>query len=1350
MAYLPTLPRRSWLERLSFALAAGAVIAGSVSLLGWWLRLDLLVQPLQDGSAIKSNEAFCALVLGAVLILVELGVTQAAWLALLPATVAGLTLAENVFGLDAHIDELLAADHLVIEAGVPGRMSAMASCCLLLISLVLAWRAVPRGARARLFAEAVISSIAAAAGFSTLLGYATSLPAVYRWGSTIATSPVGAATLLLLGVALLLLAWRETMKTEGGPPAWSPLPAVISCLTLTIILWIGLRERELTYLGAKTQTAMDTLATTINFELDRQAAGIERLARMWADAPPVAEAVWEADARNQWEDSAKNLGCVSLAVVNPEFHTIWVYPKAGNEGLLDYDHGSDIDPTAPRRPATLPSRRPAAAQPPDQAEHEVREIRRTAIEAARNGRAPVLSATLTLPGRGKGIAIYSAIVRHSPITQRREIGGFVAGEYLYRPFFASLVASYKPLTDYRIGIKIGNERVYESAVRPEDARNPDLALEKTYNIADRRIRLTLVPSALALEQERRFLPELALGAGFGITLLLGLSVHLARSARAGQRAAELSNKKLHAENEERRRVEARLKISDERLRLALDSTQIGIFEWNVAAGHVYYSPGLWAMLGYEHSRMPATVDAWQSLIHPDDLPLYRRRVESQLGGIASFIEPEYRVRDRHGEWRWVYTRSKTVAASSAGRPTRIIGTVQDITARREAEQALRESQAEARKLSLVASKTDNPVLIASPLGTIEWVNESFTRVMEYSLDEVVGKSPADFIHGAGTDPATVKQIRAAMASGQGLSADVVSHSKSGRKYHLRLELQPVRNETGELQNFIAIETDITARVATEHALRRAKSEADDASRAKSEFLASMSHEIRTPMNGVIGMTSLLMETQLSPEQREFVNTIRTSGEALLTIINDILDFSKIESGKLELEHMPFDLATCLEEALDLFALQGSAKKLEIVYHVDREVPMWIMGDITRLRQIVVNLVNNAVKFTPRGSIAIEVRRVPAPLIAAPRFLLEFAVRDTGIGIPPERLDRLFKAFSQVDSSTTRKYGGTGLGLAISQRLSILMGGGIRVESTVGRGSAFIFTIATEAAALPPEPALPPGLERLRGLSVICVEDHPVTQRRLRALLEPLGALCTIVPNASAALEVAPSLATPAALLVIDGDETEGASPLEALLPLKMPRLLMLPFGQTPPAAPADGEPFAALYKPFKTATFFQTLASLFVRSALPTVPVRTAAPFGRKLAEEFPLNVLLAEDNTVNQKVALRFLERLGYRADAVGNGLEAVTTLEARHYHLVLMDLQMPEMDGLEASRQIRRRLPADRQPKIIALTANAMQGDRERCLEAGMDDYISKPVKLHEVDAAIRRLFASSGTPAAVPPTR
>ncbi|HEX2855810.1 MAG TPA: ATP-binding protein [Opitutaceae bacterium] len=1309
MDLVPTLPRRTWLERVSIALTVGLVAISAFSLAGWWMRHEVWLQPFAGRAPIQANSAVCFLVLGLVMLAIQLGWTRLAWFALLPATLAALTLVENLSTNDFQIDALLATDFLGIDVEHPGRMGALSAACLLAAGLSLAWRALDRFSRARIFTEALAGSILTGVGISTLLGYGTGLRAAYFWGSRTAIPPVEAIALLLLGVALLLLAWRESMKNSESAPAWSPMPAVIGCLTLTIILWIGLRERELSYVSGKTQTAQDALATLLKRELDDQTNQLERLARSWSDGPENDPVRWAIDARTQLAESTR-MGCVSIAVLDPELRTRWIHPE-GNEGALGFVH-----PEIPER--------------------------REALEKARARNGPSVSATtdIVAPSRrpAKGIVIYTPIVRSGRIT------GFVAAEFIYTVFFRNLVALQPSLAaDYHIEATIGRESVYSTPGGANLAS--ELSVDKTYLIFDRRVQLRFTPAKVTLSHSSRFLPALALGAGVGITVLLGLSVHLARSARAGQRAAELSNKKLLGENEERRRIEARLKVSDERLRLALDSTQIGIFEWSVPAGLVYYSPGLWAMLGYDHGRMPSTVDAWQSLIHPDDLPLYRRRTESQLNGVASFIEPEYRVRARSGDWRWVYTRSKSVANGPDGRPVRIIGTVQDITARREAEQALRESQAEARKLSLVASRTDNPVLITSPEGNIEWVNEAFCRVMEYSLDEVVGKNPAHFMDGPEADGGEAVRIRAAMAQGQGISTDVVNYSKSGRKYYLHLEIQPVRRATGELENFIAIETDITARVETEQQLRRAKSEADAASRAKSEFLASMSHEIRTPMNGVIGMTSLLMATPLTADQEDFVHTIRNSGEALLTIINDILDFSKIESGKMELERTPLDLAVCIEDALDLFAVQASAKKLDLTYCLSPEVPTWIMGDVTRIRQVVVNLVNNAIKFTPSGSIAITVKPLRSILPETPMFL-EFAVHDTGIGIPADRVGRLFKAFSQVDSTTTRKYGGTGLGLAICQRLCQLMGGDVRVESAVGEGSTFFFTLQTEPAVVPPEGALPALPERLQDGVVLCVEKHPVTQARLRGTFAAWGASCRVVPDLAAAVKVAAELPQPPVLLVLEGAELSGLSPSEILPGIKCARLAIFPFGQTAPARENGHLPLAVVAKPIKQLNFMQAVVALF--SPTPAATAQKVAVEERPLAEEFPLAVLLAEDNPVNQKVALRFLERLGYRADAVGNGLEAVTTLENRRYDLVLMDLQMPEMDGLEASREIRRRLSPDRQPKIIALTANAMQGDRELCLDAGMDDYISKPVKLPEIAAAIRRQFGKKVAPSGTRP--
>jgi PAS domain S-box-containing protein len=1306
MDHANTLPRRSTSERASLALAVILVMAGVAVSTGWLFHFEAVIQPLEHKAPIMFNEGVCFIALGIALFGREFGVKTAPWAGMAAVVVGGLTTLECMFGVDLRIDELVVRDSLLIDTVQPGRGSVMAAACFVVAGITVFWRVSEKRARYRLFAEAVFGSVVGSVGFSTLLGYAFDLPAVYNWGTNTAMSAVTAGGLLLAGSALLLLAWRESMKDEGGPPAWLPMPAVIVSLTLTLMFWIGLREREVTYLEAKTATAEDQVATSIKSNVDQQMNLVDRLARNGADNPDTNMPAWQTDAAALFDES-KDLGCMAISLIDAGGSRLparWVYPVQENVGLVGFDHA-----TEPRR--------------------------LEGIEGAQSKNGPEIATTSNAAGTNKaGFIVYAPIGRNGSPTH------FVCSEYLYARFFASVFKQLKLSKDYTLVVTIGNTEMYRSML-PESGSQA-MPYERVFqNLFNERMRIALTPTKALLKTDRGYLPEMSLAGGLAITLLLGFTLHLARRASSGQYLSELSNKRLVAENEERRRIEARLKVSDERLRLALDSTQIGIFEWNVPKGHVYYSPGLWGLLGYEHARMPSTLEVWQSLIHPEDLPMYRKRTESQLNGIASFIDPEYRVRARAGDWRWVYMRSKSVLAGPNGRPTRIIGTVQDITIRRESEQALRESQAEARKLSLVASKTDNLVIIGSADGKIEWVNSAFCRVMEYTLEEVVGKDPGLLLGGPDTDAAQADLIRDEIAKGNGTNTEIVHYSKSGRKYYLHLEVQVVRDQAGHVENFIAIENDITSRVETEGQLRRAKAEADFASRAKSEFLASMSHEIRTPMNGVIGMTSILMETTLTPEQRDFVNTIRTSGEALLTIINDILDFSKIESGKMELEKAPFELALCVEEALDLFAPTAAAKRLEIGYHVEPDVPPWIVGDVTRLRQIIVNLINNAIKFTPTGSISIQVRRIaldpsvrPTP---AGRMRLEIAVQDTGIGIPQDRIDRLFKAFSQVDSSTTRKYGGTGLGLAICQRLCQLMNGDIRVESTLGKGSTFTVAFMTDAAQRPAEIAGPAlaGID-MGGSIALCIEDNPITRARLRTLFESLGATCAFANDPASAVEMAPTLASPPDLVILDLPDFESQKALELTVRIKCPRLVLFRLGQTPPPAPGDGFPYASVSKPIKTVSFLHALSLLGKSSGSSGIIVQ-ARHEDRPVAEEIPLAVLLAEDNAVNQKVALRFLERMGYNADAVGNGLEAVNALQARSYDLVLMDLQMPEMDGLEASRRIRRTLPPERQPKIIALTANAMQGDREICLDAGMDDYISKPVKMHEIVAAIRRQF-------------
>ncbi|MDD5223221.1 MAG: response regulator [bacterium] len=701
-----------------------------------------------------------------------------------------------------------------------------------------------------------------------------------------------------------------------------------------------------------------------------------------------------------------------------------------------------------------------------------------------------------------------------------------------------------------------------------------------------------------------------------------------------------------------------------------------------------------------------------------------------------------------------FVGNATALRDSAGKVVGAIEIVHDVSDRKRFEEALRHSEEQFRTL---VENVNIGVYrnTGGPQGRFLQANPAMARIFGCETVEELMQIPIADLY---QDPRERQEfINEVMREGHVRNKVLALRRKDGTPILTSCTADPHLNERGEIEWLDGVMEDVTERQAAGEALKRAKEAAEQeavatemATRAKSAFLATMSHEIRTPMNAIIGMSGLLLDGQMTAEQREFTRTIRNSGEALLTIINDILDFSKIEAGKLELESGSFDLRHRVESALELMGCRAREKGLELGCLIDAHTPAVVRGDSTRLNQILLNLVGNAIKFTDRGEVIVRVSA------AAPGFdgsvELRFAVQDTGVGIPHDKRDNLFQPFSQADTSTSRKYGGTGLGLAISKRLVEMMGGRIWVESEPGQGSTFHFTIRVQVAPEAPPVYLAREQPGLSGRRILVVDDNRTNREIVGRQITSWGMAPLTASSAREALDLlsrgerVDALVTDLMMPEMDGLELcrrVQELPGGAELPL-----VLMSSAETG-LDPECREHFrAVLLKPVRASRLYDSLVEIF-RPGVATRPEPgDAMGFDREMGRRYPLRILLAEDNPTNQILAREVLGRLGYGVEIAGNGLEVLEALQRKPYDVILMDVHMPEMDGLDATREIRRRFSAADQPRIIALTADAMEEDRRKCLAIGMDDYLSKPLLLPDLIAALQRsALRQAPAPASAP---
>ena len=816
------------------------------------------------------------------------------------------------------------------------------------------------------------------------------------------------------------------------------------------------------------------------------------------------------------------------------------------------------------------------------------------------------------------------------------------------------------------------------------------------------VTLTFAVVAIAIEVTRSTVGHEPYIPIYMLSLLAGIAI-------VGGYSQEILMRLIWQGWDKARRTQTALAETEDRFQAFMQHIPLLVWMKDVEGRYVLLNKAVRDSYGLQNTGWAGRTD--RELL-PADVAQRYRETDLQVLHSGEAMQYEINARDARGDVKhWAVQKFQV---QDSAQQLFLAGIAEDITVRKRLERALRESESR-----FEAFLDNNPALswMKDEAGHYLYVSAPYRRFLGVDDEGWRGRTDFDFFPQAFAQRCRDVELRVLLI-GDPIETIGPATDAAGSDYQWKL-VRFLFTDGGGRRYLGGVATDVSQ-------LKKAQSVAQNATRAKSEFLANMSHEIRTPMNAIIGMNSILLGSKLSREQREWTEVVRNSGEHLLTIINDILDYSKIEAGKIELESRPFSLSLCIESALDLVAVEAARKNVEVGYLLQPGVPEWIEGDVGRLRQVLLNLLSNGVKFTPpKGEVTVDVTLVGA---SEPQTLL-FSVRDTGIGLKPDQWGKLFQPFSQADTSTTRVYGGTGLGLSISKHLVERMHGQLSGENAPDRGAIFRFTIRALSVAHPP-----PRTEAavLHGLRVLIVDDIEINSRILQHYCTAWGMLPRVTRRPEEALEwIEQGESFDLALLDFHMPGMDGLELARKLRARSALRIVMISSAAVKRRTPSVVT--ASLLKPIKPANLLEVLENLFDPAA-GSAAESAKEPAGL-LGQSHPLRILVADDNVVNQKVAKLLLNRIGYQADFVSNGEEVLTAVQRQPYDLVLMDVQMPVMDGLTTTRELCKQHPPGRRPRIVGMTADALVQDRQEAEQAGMDDYLIKPVTPEALAAALQR---------------